>query len=566
LTARAEDLPARLGTSQNAVSNLEIGERRLDVLELRPLCAALGISVEAFVARLEHVLAKDPWRSTSPQGPYGRAPPGSTILTPMETAMHTPRITRRTFLASSAAVAASTTAHPIIAAPSRRAPSLSRSGTLTGRVIWPQGPDYDEARLTFNTRFSRFPAAVVVCDTTEDVQNAVRWARQQNIPFRARSGGHSYEAFSVVDDGLVIDVSGLDAIVVDTARGEAVVGAGVRLLDLYRHLWNFGVTLPAGTCPGVGIAGLTLGGGIGFLSRRYGLTCDNLLAVDLVDANGDTLRASVDEHGDLFWALRGGGGGNFGIVTTFTFQVHPIAEVALATVTWPWDDVAEVLDAWQRWAPFVDNRLTASLGIANPGAGAISSTALFTGAPDELPTLLAPLLAAGTPSAPQIQPLPFMAAAEQLAGAGGGHANFKNTSALAYEPLSPQAISTLVDGLRAAPTASNLVGLFPLGGAIATIDPAATAFPHRRALFDLQYQAYWWDASEEQTDVAWVDDLRAAMAPYTTGAYVNYIDADLPNWETAYYGPNLDRLMQVKSAFDPDDVFNGPQTIPGHGS
>ena len=189
------------------------------------------------------------------------------------------------------------------------------------------------------------------------------------MPLRARSGGHSYEAFSVVDGGLVIDVGGLTGVDVDVARGEAVIGAGVRLLDCYRRLWDDGVTIPAGTCPGVGIAGLTLGGGIGFLSRQYGLTCDNLLAVDLVDADGDVLRASESEHPDLFWALRGGGGGNFGIATAFTFRVHPIGEVVICTVTWPWDDVAEVVDAWQRWAPFVDERLCVSLADRPPERG-----------------------------------------------------------------------------------------------------------------------------------------------------------------------------------------------------
>ena len=162
----------------------------------------------------------------------------------------------------------------------------SPSVALTGRVIWPHDPAYEEARQSFNARFSRFPAAIVVCDNTNDVRNAVRWARQERIPLRARSGGHSYEAFSVVDGGLVIDVGGLNQIDVDVSRGEAVVGAGVRLLDCYRRLWDHGVTIPAGTCPGVGIAGLTLGGGIGFLSRQYGLTCDNLVAVELVDADG----------------------------------------------------------------------------------------------------------------------------------------------------------------------------------------------------------------------------------------------------------------------------------------
>lgn len=431
-------------------------------------------------------------------------------------------------------------------------------------MIWPEDSAYEEARQSFNARFSRFPAAVVVCDNTTEVGDAVRWARQEGMPLRARAGGHSYEAFSVVDEGLVIDMGGLTDIAVDVSRGETVVGAGVRLLDCYRRLWDHGVTVPAGTCPGVGIAGLTLGGGIGFLSRQYGLTCDNLVSVELVDADGRTLRASEEEHPDLFWALRGGGGGNFGIATAFTFRVHPIGDVVTCTVSWPWHDVAEVLDAWQRWAPLTDERLCVALAVGHPSAGTISATGLFTGTAGELPPLLVPLLQAGTAGTPVIQSLPYVTAVEQFAGPpiANGTLRFKNSSAMAYEPLPAAAIATLVDHLRAAPFDSDLVGFFPLGGAIAAIDPAATAFPHRHAHFDVQYQAYWWDDSAAEASLAWVRDLRAAMDPYTTGAYVNYIDADLSDWESAYYGTNLPRLKQVKTDYDPDDVFNGPQSIP----
>jgi FAD/FMN-containing dehydrogenase len=247
--------------------------------------------------------------------------------------------------------------HPTPAALGRFAPSGSPRTDVSGRVIRPQDPDYGEARWDFNTRVSRFPAAIVICAETRDVQNAIRWARQQDYPLRARAGGHSYEAFSTVDDGLVVDLGGLSEVSVDARRGEVRVGAGVRLGDLYRHLWEHRLALSAGTCPSVGIAGLTLGGGFGFLSRQDGLTCDNLLAVDLVDADGAVLRASDQEHPELFWALRGGGGGNFGIATSFTFRMRSIGDVALYSVTWPWDDVADVLDTWQRWAPFVDERL-----------------------------------------------------------------------------------------------------------------------------------------------------------------------------------------------------------------
>ena len=478
--------------------------------------------------------------------------------------MQTRRTTRRRFVGYGSAVVAAAMAHHTRAWPAFSASSASSSADLTGRVIWPQDPTYEEARQSFNARFSRFPAAIVVCDNTSDVRNAVRWAGQERIPLRARSGGHSYEAFSVVDDGLEIDVSGLTDVDVDVERGEAVIGSGVRLLDLNRRLWEYGATIPGGTCPSIGMAGLTLGGGIGFLSRQYGLTCDTLLAVELVDAEGRVLRTSEERHPDLFWALRGGGGGNFGIVTTFTFRVHPMGDVVICTVTWPWDDAAAVLDAWQRWAPFADDRLSVALAIAHPSAGSISATGLFTGSAAELPPLLEPLLRAGTPGAPLIQSLPFVAAAEQFAGPpiASGSLRFKNASSLAYEPLPANGITTLVEHLRAAPFASDLVGFFPLGGAIATIDPAATAFVHRRALFDLQYQAYWWDDTAAAASLAWVRDLRVAMAPYTTGAYVNYVDADLPDWESAYYGTNLARLQRVKMDYDPDDLFNGPQAIP----
>ena len=472
------------------------------------------------------------------------------------------RITRRALARLGGAALAGSLIRPARAAAPpptlRRAPPVE----LTGRVIRPGDADYDAARQGFNARFSRYPAAIVVCGSVEDVQNAVRWARQEQIPLRARSGGHSYQGYSTLDGGLVVDVSGLDGITVDPARDEAVVGAGVRVRDLARRLADLGVAVPLGTCGGIGIAGLTLGGGIGFLSRQHGLTCDNLLAVDLVDAAGDPLRASEADRPDLFWALRGGGGGNFGIATAFTFRVHPVADVSTFAVTWPWDDVAAVLDAWQRWAPFADDRLSAGFVVPEPGAGIVTSSGQFTGPVDELQALLQPLLAAGAPDPPAVRSLPFLAAVAEFAGAPITQSTFKNSGAFVSTPLSAEAIATFVAQMRASPTDANVVGFFPLGGAIAAIDPTATAFPHRHALFDVQYQAYWHDPAEEAADIAWVNALRAAMQPHTDGGYVNYIDAGLPDWPTAYYGANLPRLIQVKARYDPDNLFAAPQSIP----
>jgi len=471
-------------------------------------------------------------------------------------------LTRRALVASS--VLASSGIAAELARPAATARIRTQSAaSLPDSTIWPSDPSYEEARRTFNLRLSRYPVAIAYCATPDDVSRSILWATQNDVPLSIRSGGHGYEGYAVLDDTLVIDLSEMNQIEVDLDQGTATVGAGVRLIDLYRRLWDYGMTVPAGTCPGVGIAGLTLGGGIGFLSRQFGLTCDNLLSVELVAADGSLVRTSRDEQPDLFWALRGGGGGNFGIVTSFTFLLTPIAEVTTVTISWPWDDAAAVLAAWQETAPGVDDRLTLGLTIGPPSDGTITMYGLLNAPSSLLWPLLEPLLAAGSPYGPLITTVPFIAAAEQLAGPGASHATFKNASAFAYEPLSQEAIVTLVDWLRDSPSAANLVGFFPLGGAVGRVQPRATAFPHRGALFDIQYQAYWFDPAEAEADLAWLRGIRDAMRPFSRGAYVNYIDADLPDWAGEYYGQNLSRLRRIKERYDPDGIFASPHSIPG---
>jgi FAD/FMN-containing dehydrogenase len=463
----------------------------------------------------------------------------------------TPRLSRRGFAAGLASLVA-----PLSPCQTRAA-----QATLTGNVAWPGDPLYDNGRHDFNSRFDRYPAGIVYCSDATDAQNAIVWAQAQRLPVSVRSGGHSYEAYSALDDRLVIDLSGLAHVKVDHAGGSAAMGPGVRLLDLYRALAAEGVAIAGGTCPGVGFGGLVLGGGIGFRSRRDGLTCDSLLSADVVLANGQVVHTSAREQPDLFWALRGGGGGNVGIATSFTLSTTPAEDVAMASITWPWDQAAQVIAAWQAWAPHTDLRLSSSLAVFRPDSGVIGFTGVLLGAVDELEALLGPLLATGSPS-PYLRPLSWLDAAEELAGPGGEHAAFKNGSAFAYRPLPPDAIAMVVDQMSKAPAPANLISFFALGGAIAGIAPGATAFPHRRALFDLQIQAYWGEAWQEAENVAWVNGVRQALTPYTTGAYVNYFDADQPDWPAAYYGRNLTRLMQAKARYDPDNVFNGPQSIP----
>ena len=432
---------------------------------------------------------------------------------------------------------------------------------LTGQVAWPGDPLYEDGRHVFNSRFDRYPAGIVFCANVEDVQNAITWARAQGLPLSVRSGGHSYEGYSALDNRLLIDLSGLTHLDVNLEARTATIGPGVRLLGLYRALAAEGVAIAAGTCPGVGLGGLVLGGGIGFRSRRDGLTCDALLAAEVVLADGRVVHANASEQPDLFWALRGGGGGNVGIATSFTLRTTPAEAVAMVSITWPWDEAAQVIAAWQAWAPHTDPRLSSSLAIFRPDSGVIGCTGLLLGSVDELESLLTPLLAVGSPS-PYLRALSWLEAAEALAGPGGDHAAFKHGSAFVYRPLPPEATALVVAQMAAAPAPANLISCFALGGAISQMAPGETAFSHRLALCDLQIQAYWQEAWQEGENVAWVNGFRQALAPYTRGAYVNYIDADQPDWATAYFGRNLNRLLRIKARYDPDDVFNAPQSIP----
>ncbi len=224
------------------------------------------------------------------------------------------------------------------------------AGQLRGSVVLPGHARYNQARLVFDTRFDAIkPRAVVFCESLADVQRTVRWARRHSVRIVPRSGGHSYGGYSTTT-GVVVDVSRLNWITLDR-HGHAVIGAGARLIDVYAHLAQFGRTVPGGSCPTVGIGGLTLGGGVGFASRKFGLTCDNLLEATVVLADGSAVVCNASRYPDLYWALRGGGGGNFGIVTRFVFRTHPIGQVAIYTLEWPWSDAKAVVEAWQQVAP-----------------------------------------------------------------------------------------------------------------------------------------------------------------------------------------------------------------------
>jgi FAD/FMN-containing dehydrogenase len=446
---------------------------------------------------------------------------------------------------------------------------------LTGRVVLPGDPGYDEARTNFNLRFDVRPLVIVFCQTTCDVANAVRWARAHDVPVSVRSGRHSYEGFSL-GDGIVIDVAELSHVEVDVDNRLGIVGSGMTLGPLYDALWEHGLTVPGGDCPTVGIAGLTLGGGFGMIARALGLTADSLLGVEMVDARGDLVTATQTHHPDLLWACQGGGGGTFGIVTSFTFRLHPVSTVTAYRASWHPARLREVLDAWQRWAPFVDDRLTSLVQLSPAGVDRVTSTGLFLGSRHELASLLDPLFAAAEPGDLEIEESTYIAAMRRYEGfpasssawrahwQAEGSVRFKSSSDYARAPLERAAIATIEDQLAVAPNARALLQLDAYGGAVNRVPVCATAFPHRGGtLFGLQYQAYWSEDAEEAENVRWASGFRAAMAPFVSGeAYVGYPDVAIVDWQRAYFGPNFPRLVAVKTRYDPENVFHHAQSVP----
>lgn len=449
--------------------------------------------------------------------------------------------------------------------------------TLTGRVVAPWDPGYHQDRLDYNARFDHiYPASIVYCQAPEDVGRAIRWARCHALPFRMRSGGHSYEAYSLVNQGLIIDVSALNHITWDQDRRIATIGAGAKLLAVYEALWNAGqVTIPGGSCPTVGIAGLTLGGGFGLVSRQFGLTVDAVESLVMYDARGRSVTVSQQCHPDLFWALRGAGANNFGAVTEFRFRAVSVADpVTIFALRWDWSRLKEVTRGFQVWSDPItlDSRLTGVLTLPSQQQQRVSIIGEFLGSEAELTNIMAPLRAIPGLETATITSMSYIDAVKHFAGVQGppniwlahgvpDHDIFKNTSAYAYEVFSDAALGVIQDALSQTPSAACLVQLGTFGGAIRKVRPHDTAFYHRRARSEMQYQAYWSDPSVADAHIRWVERFRRAMKPYTVGAYVNYCDSHIRQWPHEYWGGNLDRLLSVKRRRDPHQVFRYPQGL-----
>ncbi len=467
------------------------------------------------------------------------------------------------------------------------------ASNLQGTLVLPNNANYATALQLFDTQFdSIHPAAIAYCASPTDVQQCLAFVRRFNLPQAARCGGHSYAGYST-STGLVIDVTRMNTVNVNATAATATIGAGTRLIDVYSALAQHGVIIPAGSCPTVGVAGLTLGGGAGVIGRKFGLTCDNLLSAQVVVADGNVLTCDANNHSDLFWALRGGGGGNFGVVTAFTFQTYAVSQFATFTLDWPWSSAINVVDAWQHWGPQAADEVWSNcLLLANSDKSSgptVRVNGVYVGNVAALRPLLQQLTSQinAAPTGNYVYNETLLDTMMIEAGCYGKsvaecHLPSQNpqgqlqrdTSAAKsdyFTSLLPrQGIQVLVNAIAQRQASSTLggggIGMDSYGGAINRVASNATAFVHRNALFSAQYNAGW-NANDAASVVSanrtWLTNTWQAMRPYASGqAYQNYIDPDLPNWLQAYYGANLPRLQSVKATYDPDNLFHFKQSIP----
>ncbi|MFF3330174.1 FAD-binding oxidoreductase [Streptomyces sp. NPDC002888] len=458
---------------------------------------------------------------------------------------------------------------------------------LDGSLIRPGDASWATAHQLYNTRFDALkPAAVAYVAHAADIRTVLSYARAHSVKVAIRNGGHSYAGWSSGDGRLIVDVSRLKG--VRASGNEAVVGAGAKLIDVYRALAAKGVTIPAGSCPTVGVSGLVLGGGHGVVSRAYGLTCDSLTQATLITADGKQITANATDHKDLFWALRGAGNGNFGVVTELRFKTHPAPQAVTGYLSWPWAKAAAVVKAWQEWGPSQPDEIWSSLHLENSAGGTprVSVAAFSIGTYGELKNAVDRLAdRVGSPATSvSLRRRGYEEAMEIYAGCSSfstdaqchlpgstpgrspqgklGRETYAARSDFFDRSISAAGIQTLLKQVKDVRGGGGSIALTALGGAVNRVSPTATAFVHRRSRMLAQYIASWRSGTTGTAAQSWLTSAHNAMKPHASGAaYQNYTDPTLTDWRKAYYGDAATRLKQLKTQYDPNRFFTYPQAL-----
>lgn len=438
---------------------------------------------------------------------------------------------------------------------------------LKGPLLEQEDPTYDAARSVWNGMIDRRPALIVQCKTVSDIITAIAFARENQMVVSIKGGGHGVAGKAVCDDGLMLDMSNMKTVSVDPDACTVKVGPGTTLGDLDRETSKHGLFTTGGIVSSTGVAGLTLGGGLGYLARKYGLTIDNLLSADLVTAEGKLLHCSKKENSDLFWALRGGGG-NFGIVTSFEFKLHrQNREIFAAQIFYPMKDAPEVLRKYRQLMEHAPDELVAYVFAANlppaepfppelRGTPSFFFLACYSGNHEEGKHLLNPFQEIGDPILSVIEPLAYTAL-QQTFDEGmpkGGRYYWKT---LFMREITDDVIETFLRYGKTIKGSMTMLGIEPLGGAIGRVGAEETAFVGREENFALSVWAGWRDPEKDREIISWAREFHQVMSPFASdGVYSNYMDQDDEEKVFAAYGRNYERLQSIKSKYDPDNFFS----------
>ncbi len=445
-------------------------------------------------------------------------------------------------------------------------------GVIKGGVLTPDNSGYEEARQIWNAMIDRRPAMIVQCADADDVAFAIGFARRNKLEISIRGGGHNIAGSSLCDDGLVIDFSHMKKVRVDAGKRRAYVEPGATLANLDEATMAYGLATPVGINSTTGIAGLTLGGGFGWLTRKYGMTIDNLISVDMITADGRKLRASETENTDLFWAVRGGGG-NFGVITQFEFQLFPVGqEIFAGLMVFPFSQAKQVLNGYRRFVNSAPEELNvwAVLRKAPPlpflpenvhGREVVVLPIFYSGPIAEAERLIAPLRTFGEAHGEHVGPQPYVAwqkAFDPLLTPGARN-YWKSHN---FTELADGALDSIIEfaGKLPSPQCEIFIGL--IGGAPNRIAPEAMAYGHRDVKFVLNVHGRWDEAKDDAKCIDWARHFFKASAPYASaGAYVNFMTGEESDRIVAAYGSNYTRLVEAKRKYDPDNLFHLNQNI-----
>ncbi|SPB13000.1 putative oxidoreductase [Caballeronia novacaledonica] len=444
--------------------------------------------------------------------------------------------------------------------------------SVRGRVISPSEADYDEARKVWNATIDRRPALIVRCAGTADVIAALAFARDKGLLVSIRGGSHNIAGSAVSDDALMIDLSALKSVRIDPQAKRAYVEPGALLADFDHEAQAFGLATPLGINSTTGIAGLTLGGGFGWISRKFGVTVDNLVAAEIVTADGTWRRVSADSEPDLFWALRGGGG-NFGVVTLFEYKLHELGpQIYGGLVVYPLEQADEVLPKYREFVAQCPDELTvwAVLRLAPPlpflpedahGKPVVVLASCYVGPVENGESMLAPVRRFGTPYGEHLGAMPFTAwqkAFDPLLTPG--ERNYWKSHNFAS--LNDETFGILTNAVKTLPSTQCEVFIGAMGGQTNRVPVDATAYANRDSIYTINIHGRWSDAADDEKCTKWSRDMFAAMTPHAIGSvYVNFMTGEEGDRVKAAYGPNYERLAEVKRRYDPDNVFRSNQNV-----